>query len=77
MLALAADIGFVLADGSSPTALMHHGAALLRELVHQLPVTFTLAAPVIAMQARAALGDHIAAQGQYRTVWYLAANAPV
>lgn len=27
----AADVGFVLADGSSPTALMHHGGALLRD----------------------------------------------
>jgi ethanolamine ammonia-lyase small subunit len=47
-----ADIGFVLADGLSPTGLMHHGAALLAELVALLRDRYTLARPVIATQAR-------------------------
>ncbi len=36
-----ADIGFVLADGLSPTALDHHGAALLAALVGRAAVTAT------------------------------------
>lgn len=62
-----ADIGIVLADGLSPTALMHHGPNLLRELVAQLRNTYTLAPPVIATQARVALGDRIATHGRFAT----------
>lgn len=62
-----ADVGFVLADGLSPYALAKHGAALLAELVAQLRDRYTLAPPVIATQARVALGDHIAERTQVRT----------
>ena len=71
-----ADIGFVLADGLSPTALMHHGAALLGERVAALGDTYTLAAPVIATQARVALGDHIAARGRYTTLVVIIGERP-
>ncbi|WP_167104966.1 ethanolamine ammonia-lyase subunit EutC [Mycobacterium sp. DL592] len=71
-----ADIGFVLADGLSPTALMHHAAALLRELVTELGDRYSLAAPVIATQARVALGDHIAAQGRYTTLLVIIGERP-
>lgn len=71
-----ADIGFVLADGLSPTALMHHGAALLRALVAQLGQTYSLAPPVIATQARVALGDHIAARGGYGTLLVIVGERP-
>jgi ethanolamine ammonia-lyase small subunit len=71
-----ADVGFVLADGLSPTALMHHGAALLRELVAQLHESYSVALPVIATQARVALGDHIAAAGRYRTVLVIIGERP-
>ncbi len=71
-----ADIGFVLADGLSPTALMHHGAPLLRALVDELSDRYTLAAPVIATQARVALGDHIAEHGQYTTLLVIIGERP-
>lgn len=71
-----ADIGFVLADGLSPTALMRHGVPLLRELALRLGGAHTLAAPVIATQARVALGDHIAAQGRYRTLIVIIGERP-
>ncbi|MBY6539816.1 ethanolamine ammonia-lyase subunit EutC [Rhodococcus sp. BP-349] len=55
-----ADIGIVLCDGLSPRALMDHGAGLLAALKDSLS-TFTIAPPVIATQARVALGDHVGA----------------
>ncbi len=72
----AADIGIVLADGLSPTALMRHGVPLVRELVLRLGDSYTLAAPVIATQARVALGDHIAAQGRYGTLIVVIGERP-
>lgn len=54
-----ADIGLVLCDGLSPTALMHQGAPLLAALVAALSDRCTIAPPVIATEARVALGDHI------------------
>lgn len=72
----AADIGIVLADGLSPTALMRHGVPLVRELVLRLGDSYTLAAPVIATQARVALGDHIAARGRYRTLIVVIGERP-
>ena len=71
-----ADIGFVLADGLAPTALSHHGAALLGALVEQLRDRYTLAPPVIATQARVALGDHIAARQGVRTVVTIIGERP-
>lgn len=55
-----ADIGIVLADGLSPRALTDHGTGLLAALVEELG-GYRLAPPVIATQARVALGDHIGA----------------
>lgn len=54
-----ADIGIVLADGLSPCALNHHGAQLVSALVHEFNGRYRIAPPVIATQARVALGDHI------------------
>ncbi|MDH6197749.1 ethanolamine ammonia-lyase small subunit [Mycobacterium frederiksbergense] len=71
-----ADIGFVLADGLSPTALAHHGAALLTELVARLKDRHTLAPPVIATQARVALGDHIGAAARVRTLLVIIGERP-
>ncbi|MHA3019872.1 ethanolamine ammonia-lyase subunit EutC [Mycobacterium sp. BMJ-28] len=71
-----ADIGVVLADGLSPTALMHHGAPLLAALVAQLGQAYSLAPPVIATQARVALGDHIAARGGYGTLLVIIGERP-
>ncbi len=74
--AAGADIGFMLADGLSPTALNHHGAALLAELVAQLRARYTLAPPVIATQARVGLGDHIAATQRVRTLLVIIGERP-
>ncbi|GJF10375.1 ethanolamine ammonia-lyase light chain [Mycolicibacterium cyprinidarum] len=54
-----ADIGIVLADGLSPRALADHGTGLLAALVEEFDGRYRLATPVIATQARVALGDHI------------------
>lgn len=70
------DIGFVLADGLSPGALARHGVPLLAELVAQLRDRYTLAPPVIALQARVAIGDHIGAQARIRTVLVLIGERP-
>lgn len=56
-----ADIGIVLADGLSPRALADHGANLLGALGAEFADAYRLAPPVIATQARVALGDHIGA----------------
>lgn len=54
-----ADIGIVLADGLSPRALNDHGAGLVSALVREFDGRYRIAVPVIATQARVALGDHI------------------
>lgn len=54
-----ADIGFVLADGLSPIALSAHAGGLLSALKDILAPQHSIAPPVIATQARVALGDHI------------------
>ncbi|MCX8562998.1 ethanolamine ammonia-lyase subunit EutC [Mycolicibacterium mucogenicum] len=71
-----ADIGFVLADGLSPYALAKHGPALLAELVARLGDQYTLAPPVIATQARVALGDHIGAAAKVRTLLVIIGERP-
>lgn len=71
-----ADIGFVLADGLSPTALEHHAVPLLAELATQVGRSYTLAPPVIATQARVALGDHIAARGGWSTLLVIIGERP-
>ncbi|GAA1921350.1 ethanolamine ammonia-lyase subunit EutC [Nocardioides lentus] len=57
-----ADVAIVLADGLSSRAMADHGAALLGALVGALraaPGGLRLAVPVVATQARLALGDHV------------------
>ncbi|PRC49114.1 ethanolamine ammonia-lyase, partial [Mycobacterium sp. ITM-2017-0098] len=56
-----ADIGIVLADGLSPRALADHGTGLLVALIEEFGGRYRLAPPVIATEARVALGDHIGA----------------
>ena len=56
-----ADIGIVLADGLSPRALADHGCGLLSALADEFAGRYRLAPPVIATEARVALGDHIGA----------------
>ncbi|MFD3746457.1 ethanolamine ammonia-lyase subunit EutC [Nocardia sp. NPDC058633] len=71
-----ADIGFVLADGLSPRALAEHGPGLLAALAETLRERYTLAPPVIATQARVALGDHIAEAMGVRTVLVIIGERP-
>lgn len=71
-----ADIGFVLADGLSPYALAKHGPALLAALVDALRDDYTLAPPVIATQARVALGDHVGAAARVRTLLVIVGERP-
>ena len=70
------DVGFVLGDGLSPRALADHGVAMLDALVRELSDAYSLAPPVIATQARVALGDHIAEAMGVRTVVVLIGERP-
>ncbi|MEV0711088.1 ethanolamine ammonia-lyase subunit EutC [Nocardia aurea] len=72
----AADIGFVLADGLSPRALTDHGPSMLAALIRELAQRYSIAAPVIATQARVALGDHIAEAMGVSTVVVLIGERP-
>ncbi|MFT4086303.1 MAG: ethanolamine ammonia-lyase subunit EutC [Gordonia sp. (in: high G+C Gram-positive bacteria)] len=71
-----ADLAVVLADGLSSRALTAHGAALLAALVDRLPADIAVAPPVIATQARVALGDHVAHAFGARTVLVLIGERP-
>jgi len=71
-----ADIGVVLADGLSPRALVDHGEGLLAALVEALGEAYSIAAPVIATQARVALGDHIGAHMGVRTLIMVIGERP-
>ncbi|MBF6348739.1 MULTISPECIES: ethanolamine ammonia-lyase subunit EutC [Nocardia] len=69
-------VGVVLADGLSARALTEHGPPLLGELVALLRPRCTIAAPVVATQARVALGDHIGAALGVSTVLVLIGERP-
>lgn len=71
-----ADVGIVLADGLSPRALSAHAPALVAALCAALPPDLTVAPPVIATQARVALGDHIAEALGVPTVLVLIGERP-
>jgi len=70
------DVGFVLADGLSPRALADHGVCLLKALVAELGTRYSLAPPVIATQARVALGDHLAQAMGVSTLLVLIGERP-
>jgi len=53
------DAVFVLADGLSPVAVQHHAVKLLEACMARL-TGWSVAPPVVAIQARVALGDDIA-----------------
>ncbi|WP_194814302.1 ethanolamine ammonia-lyase subunit EutC [Nocardia sp. XZ_19_385] len=71
-----ADVGFVLGDGLSPRALADHGPATLAALISELAQRYSLAPPVLATQARVALGDHIAEAMGVTTVVVLIGERP-
>lgn len=70
------DVAVVLADGLSATALNRHGVPLVSALIAALDPALTVAPPVLAIQARVALGDHIAAALGATTVIVLIGERP-
>ncbi|SIR93957.1 ethanolamine ammonia-lyase subunit EutC [Williamsia sterculiae] len=55
------DVGIMFADGLSPVAVAEHAYGLLMALTDVLGERYSIAPPVIATQARVALGDHVGA----------------
>ncbi len=71
-----ADVGIVLADGLSPQALTHHAVGLVDALVREFNNRYRIAPPVIALQARVALGDHIGAALAVTTLLVIIGERP-
>lgn len=55
-----ADLGIVVCDGLSAAAVDTHAVKMVGALLAALPAATTVAPPVVASQARVALGDHVA-----------------
>ena len=70
------DLAVVLGDGLSAVALQRHALPVLQALRTALDGRLTLAPPVIATQARVALGDEIGALLQARLVLVLLGERP-
>ncbi len=70
------DLAVVLADGLSAEAVSRHAVAVLGELLPLLDAGTTVAAPVIATQARVALGDHVGEALAGRMVLVLLGERP-
>lgn len=71
-----ADVAVVLADGLSPRAVAEHGVALVTALVDALGTGLRVAAPVVATQARVALGDHVGAALGVQTLLVVIGERP-
>jgi ethanolamine ammonia-lyase small subunit len=71
-----AEIGLVLADGLSPRALTNHGVGLFTAVVSTLSERYSIAPPVIATQARVALGDHIGERMGVQTLIMIIGERP-
>ncbi|MGY1786045.1 ethanolamine ammonia-lyase subunit EutC [Geodermatophilus sp. SYSU D00698] len=70
-----ADLAVVLADGLSPRAVQAHGPALAAALLERLP-GWSVAPPVVATQARVALGDAVGEALGVRAVVVLIGERP-
>jgi ethanolamine ammonia-lyase small subunit len=70
------DVVFVLADGLSAVAVQHHAVPLLAALLPLLPPGWRLSPPVIATQARVAIGDDIGERLGARVVVVLIGERP-
>ncbi|MEU4313692.1 ethanolamine ammonia-lyase subunit EutC [Nocardia sp. NPDC024068] len=70
------DIGVVLADGLSARALADHGPPTLDALLPLLRQQYSIAPPVVATQARVALGDQVGAALGVSTVLVLIGERP-
>lgn len=71
-----AELAVVVADGLSATATQHHALLLLKSILPLLDSATTVAPPVIATQARVALGDHIGQALGTRMVLVLIGERP-
>lgn len=71
-----AEVAVVLADGLSAVATQTHGVPLLHALLPLLDSPTGVATPVIATQARVALGDHIGQALGARMVLVLIGERP-
>lgn len=71
-----ARIGILLADGLSPQAVATHGVALVRRLVDVLGEESSVATPVLATQARVALGDQVGEQLGVETMLVVIGERP-
>ncbi|MFJ5837672.1 ethanolamine ammonia-lyase subunit EutC [Streptomyces shenzhenensis] len=71
-----ADVGVLLCDGLSPGALELHGPPLLRALREALLPQVSVAPPVLATQARVALGDHVGARLNVTTIVVVIGERP-
>lgn len=71
-----ADIGIVIADGLSPRAVAEHAPAMVAALRAHLAASYRIAPPVIATQARVALGDQVARAQGVETVLVLVGERP-
>lgn len=70
------DLAIVVADGLSATAVATHAVPLVRALLPLLDAATIVAAPVVATQARVALGDHVGAALGARLVLVLIGERP-
>ncbi|WP_327150551.1 ethanolamine ammonia-lyase subunit EutC [Nocardia sp. NBC_01329] len=71
-----AEIGLVLADGLSARALAEHGPPTVAALLAVLVPQYSIAPPVVATQARVALGDHLGSALGVSTVLVLIGERP-
>lgn len=69
------DLAIILADGLSATAVQMHGPIVARR-IRELLRDWTIAEPVIALQARVALGDDIGARLKAEAVVVLIGERP-
>lgn len=72
----AGDIGLVIADGLSARGVELHSIAFIEALLTVLARRYRIATPVIATQARVALGDHIGQALGVTTVLVLIGERP-
>lgn len=70
------DLAVVVADGLCAEAVHRHAVPVLRELLPLLPAATTVAPPVVASQARVALGDHVGAALRAQLVLVLIGERP-
>ncbi|AMO60081.1 ethanolamine ammonia-lyase small subunit [Mycolicibacterium phlei] len=71
-----ADVGLVIADGLSAQAIARHAVPLVEAMLTVFDGRYRIAPPVVATQARVAIGDHIGAALGVQTVLVLIGERP-